>query len=142
MYCDNCHVLTTIGRLGLGLFLLVAGLGHFVSTGEFLAQVPPWMPAPELVIFVSGVCELVLGSTLIAAPRKWRPTLGWATAAFFVVIFPGNLWQFIEGRDAFGLDSDFARLIRMLFQPLLMIWALWATGALTTRRRRGNSHSN
>ena len=134
-------MLTTIGRLGLGLFLIVAGLGHFVSTGEFLAQVPPWMPEPELVIFVSGVCELLLGSALIATPSKWRPLVGWVTAAFFVVIFPGNLWQFIEGRDAFGLDSDVARLVRLLFQPLLVIWALWATGALTTWRQRGNSRS-
>jgi uncharacterized membrane protein len=99
------------------------------------------MPAPELVIFISGVCELVLGSALIAAPRKWRPLLGWITAAFFLVIFPGNLWQFIEGRDAFGLDSDLARLVRLLFQPLLVIWALWATGALTSWRQSGNSRS-
>ncbi|MFW2336600.1 MAG: DoxX family membrane protein, partial [Candidatus Nanopelagicales bacterium] len=81
-------MLTAIGRLGLGIFLIVAGVGHFVSTSEFLAQVPPWMPAPELVIFVSGVCELVLGSALIVAPSKWQPLVGWVTAAFFVVIFP------------------------------------------------------
>jgi uncharacterized membrane protein len=135
------YMLATTGRLGLGLFLIIAGLGHFVSTSEFLAQVPSWMPAPELVIFISGVCELVLGSALIAAPRKWRPLLGWITAAFFLVIFPGNLWQFIEGRDAFGLDSDLARLVRLLFQPLLVIWALWATGALTSWRQSGNSRS-
>ena len=134
-------MLTALGRLGLGIFLIVAGLGHFVSTSEFLAQVPPWMPAPELVIFVSGVCELVLGSALIVAPSKWRPLVGWVTAAFFVVIFPGNIWQFVEGRDAFGLDSNVARLVRLLFQPLLVIWALWATGALAAWRQRGNSRS-
>ena len=134
-------MLTAIGRLGLGIFLIFAGLGHFVSTSEFLAQVPPWMPAPELVILVSGVCELVLGSALIAAPTKWQRLVGWVTAAFFVVIFPGNIWQFIEGRDAFGLDSNVARLVRLLFQPLLVIWALWATGAFTAWLRGGNSRS-
>jgi uncharacterized membrane protein len=109
-------VLRTIARFALGLFLLFASFGHFFSADEFLAQVPPWMPAPELVVLLSGVVELVLGCALI--------------------IFPGNLWQYFEGRDAFGLDSDAARLVRLLFQPVLIIWALWATRAFTTLRKQ------
>ncbi len=132
-------MLTTVGRYLLGLFFIFAAFGHFFSADEFLAQVPPWMPEPELVVAVSGVFELVLGITIIAAPRRWRPVLGWITAAFFLVIFPGNLWQFIEGRNAFGLDSDAARIVRLLFQPLLIIWALWATGAFATWRRRSQA---
>jgi uncharacterized membrane protein len=129
-------VLRTIARFALGLFLIFASFGHFFSADEFLAQVPPWMPAPELVVLLSGVVELVLGCALIFSPKKWLPVVGWVTAAFFLIIFPGNLWQYFEGRDAFGLDSDTARLVRLLFQPVLIIWALWATRAFTTLRKQ------
>ena len=129
-------VFRTIGRLALGAFLIFASIGHFISADEFLAQVPPWMPAPELVLLVSGVVELILGAALIFSPRKWRPIVGCVTAAFFVSIFPGNLWQYFEGRDAFGLDSDSARLVRLLFQPVLVVWALWATGAFAAWRKK------
>lgn len=129
-------MLRTVGRVALGLFLLFASFGHFFSADEFLAQVPPWMPAPELVVLLSGVVELLLGCALIFSPKRWIPIVGWVTAAFFLVIFPGNLWQYFEGRDAFGLDSDTARLVRLLFQPLLIVWALWATRAFTTLRKQ------
>jgi uncharacterized membrane protein len=128
-------MLPTIARLALGAVLLIAGIGHFVSADEFLAQVPPWMPAPEVVVAVSGVVEIILGLALVAAPSRWRPIVGWVVAAFFVIVFPGNIWQFIEGRAAFGLDSDPARFIRLLFQPILVVWALWATGAWSTGRQ-------
>ena len=48
-------------------------------------------------------------------------------AAFFVAIFPGNISQYVNGIDAFGLDTERARLVRLFFQPLLVAWALWAT---------------
>ena len=134
-------MLKTIGRLALGAFLIFASIGHFISADEFLAQVPPWMPAPDLVVLVSGVVELALGVALIFFPRKWRPIVGCVTAAFFVIIFPGNLWQYFEARDAFGLDSDSARLVRLLFQPVLVLWALWATGAFAAWRKRSLPHS-
>jgi uncharacterized membrane protein len=132
----NNPVITTFARFLLGLFLLIASFGHFFSADEFLAQVPPWMPAPEFVVLASGVVELVLGASLIFAPGRWIPTIGAITAIFFLAIFPGNLWQYFEGRDAFGLDSDSARLTRLLFQPLLILWALWSTRAFATWRSR------
>jgi uncharacterized membrane protein len=97
------------------------------------------MPAPEAVVAVSGVVELLLGAALIATPRKWRPMLGWIVAGFFVVIFPGNISQFVTGTSAFGLDSDAARLVRLLFQPALVVWALWCTQAWSTWRERRRS---
>ena len=122
-------MLRTIGRLVLGVFLFGAGIGHFTNAQAFLAQVPPWMPAPEAVVAISGVVELLLGAALIIAPKRYRPIVGWVVAAFFVVIFPGNISQFITGTAAFGLDSDAARFVRLLFQPVLVLWALWCTSA-------------
>lgn len=122
-------MLRTIGRLVLGAFLIGAGIGHFTNAQAFLAQVPPWMPAPEAVVAISGVMELLLGVALIISPKRYRPIVGWVIAAFFIAIFPGNISQFITGTDAFGLDSDAARFVRLLFQPVLVVWALWCTSA-------------
>lgn len=90
---------------------------------------------PELVVAVSGVIELGFAAALLALPRL-RVHIGWLLALFFVVVFPGNISQFVTGTDAFGLDSDLARGLRLLFQPLLVAWALWCTGAWHAWRKR------
>ncbi len=128
-------MLRTIARFVLAAFLAFAGVSHFINADEFLAQVPPWMPAPELVVTVSGLVEITLAVALVALPRQ-RATVGWIVAAFFVVVFVGNISQFVTGTSAFGLDSDLARGIRLLFQPVLIVWALWCTDAWRTWRQR------
>ncbi len=124
-------------RVVLGAALLFAGVGHLTwARDEFQAQVPSWFPLDaDLVVVASGVVEVLLGASLVALPR-YRVVLGWVTAAFFVVIFPGNVAQLVEGKDGFGLDSDAARATRLLFQPVLVVWALWSTGAWAELRRR------
>ena len=117
-------------RILLGLALLWAGLGHLTwLRDEFQAQVPGWVPLDvDLVVVLSGIVEVVLGLALIVLVR-WRIPIGWAVAAFFVAIFPGNVSQFMTGTDAFNLNSDLARFLRLFFQPVLIAWALWSTGA-------------
>lgn len=133
--------MSTVARIVLAAILLFAGVGHFVNTADFLAQVPPWMPWPTAVVYVSGVVEISLGLALLFLTRR-RALVGWVVAAFFVVIFPGNIWQFLEGRTAFGLDTDIARFVRLLFQPLLVVWALWCTGAWAAwRQHRATRHT-
>lgn len=118
-----------VARWSLAAFLLLAGVGHLVATDTFLAQVPPFLPAPELIVLASGVVELALAVAVAVTRGRWRRLTGWAVAAWFVAIFPGNVSQYLTGADAFGLDSDAARAVRLLFQPLLVAWALWCTGA-------------
>jgi uncharacterized membrane protein len=124
------ETLRTVGRWLLGLFLLTAGTGHLsVQRNEFQAQVPDWLPLDaDVVVVVSGMVEIALGLALLFGIRH-RTSVGWVVAAFFVVIFPGNVAQYVEGTDAFGLDTDRERLIRLFFQPVLIAWALWSTGA-------------
>ncbi len=121
----------------LGAALIYAGITHLTTNRtEFQAQVPTWVPlSADLVVLASGVVEILLGLALLLA-WKYRVQVGWITAAFFVAIFPGNISQYVNGIDAFGLDSDRARLIRLFFQPLLVAWALWATGAWRSWRKR------
>jgi uncharacterized membrane protein len=134
-------MLRAVGRLVLGAFLTFAGVGHLTwLRQEFQAQVPGWVPLdPDLVVILSGVVEVILGLALVLAPRRHRPLIGWIVAAFFVAVFPGNISQWLTGTDAFGLDSDRARLIRLFFQPVLILWALWSTGAWQAWRRRRES---
>ncbi len=115
----------------LGVFLVSAGLGHLsVLRQEFLAQVPAWLPVEgDLVVIISGIVEIILGVGLIILPGRYRVMAGWAAAAFFVLIFPGNISQYVNQIDAFGLNSDLSRFIRLFFQPVLVIWSLWSTGA-------------
>jgi uncharacterized membrane protein len=122
--------LQTVFRILLGAALLWAGISHLTfARAEFQAQVPPWVPLdPDLVVVLSGIVEIVLGGALMALPR-YRVALGWIAAAFFVLIFPGNISQFVNQVDGFGLNTDTARFIRLFFQPVLIVWALWATGA-------------
>lgn len=128
-------VLRSAARLLLAAGLMVAGTAHFLRTEEFLAQVPPWIPGPMAVIYISGVIEIALGLALIIV-RQRRRQVGWIVAAFFVAIFPGNISQWLTHADAFGLDSDRARLVRLFFQPLLVVWALYSTRSPNERIRR------
>ncbi len=129
----------TVFRWLLGGFLLLAGTAHLTwSRQEFLAQVPTWLPLDgDFVVVASGLVEIALGAALIALP-KHRVIVGWVVAAFFVAIFPGNISQFVNRIDAFGLDSDLSRGIRLLFQPLLVVWALWCTEAWKDWRQRSH----
>jgi len=124
-----------IARTLLGIALTYAGITHLTSSRqEFQAQVPTILQSQaDFVVIASGVVEILLGLSLILL-IKYRTHIGWITAAFFIAIFPGNISQYINGTDAFGLNTDQARAIRLLFQPLLVIWALWSTGAWKSRR--------
>ena len=123
-------------RIALGIALGYAGFTHLTSSRlEFQAQVPNWVPfSADFVVLASGVVEIVLGLALVFLV-KYQVQVGWVVAAFFLAIFPGNISQYVNGIDAFGLDTDRARLVRLFFQPLLVAWALWATGAWRAVRR-------
>ena len=103
----------TVARVALGAMLLFTGISHLAS----------------------GVAELLIGASLIALP-KHRVPAGLGTAAFFIAIFPGNIAQYLNGVDAFGLDTDGKRFARLFFQPLLVAWALYSTGSWEWLRDR------
>lgn len=127
--------LRNIGRYLLACILLVPGVAHLsFARDEFKAQVPDWIPMnKDLVVVASGYVELALGAGLLALPKQKR-AMGWIIGTFFLLIFPGNISQFIDQRDGFGLDTDLKRGIRLLFQPLLIALALWSTRALCSSR--------
>jgi uncharacterized membrane protein len=131
------QILRRVPQVLLGSALVYAGIGHLTtSRQEFQAQVPTlFKDYADFVVLASGVIEILLGLSLIVL-WKYRVQIGWAVALFFIAVFWGNISQYVNGVDAFGLDSDQARLIRLFFQPLLVIWALGSTGAWTHYRAR------
>lgn len=124
-------LLKTGFRILLGLLMLYAGISHLtINRMEFQAQVPDWLPlGTDLVVILSGVLEIMLGAAMVYG-RQIRVQTGIALATFYILIFPGNINQYVNQIDAFGLDTDKARLIRLWFQPVLVLWALWSTNAI------------
>jgi uncharacterized membrane protein len=127
-------------QLALGAFLLSAGISHLGSNRtEFLAQVPTWLPLDaDFVVVASGLVEITLGVLLITTVlifKKYRRQVGLITAIFFILIFPGNINQYINQIGAFGVDTDTKRLIRLIFQPPLVIWVLWSSGAIALLKK-------
>jgi uncharacterized membrane protein len=123
--------LQNVARIILGAFMVLAAVAHFTfQRSEFQAQVPNWIPlSKDLVVILSGVVEIALGLAMVfwTSEKIW---VGLALATFYVLIFPGNIAQYTGSINAFGLNTDRARLIRLFFQPVLILWALWSTGAL------------
>ena len=129
-----------ISTLALGVFLTSAGTSHLGSNRkEFLAQVPTWLPLnADFVVIASGLVEIALGISLITTTfifTKYRRQVGITVAVFFILIFPGNINQYVNKIDAFGLDTDQKRLIRLFFQPLLLGWALWSTNVIRLTKK-------
>ncbi len=130
-------IVARLPQMVLGFALAYAGVGHLTtSRTEFQAQVPTvFAEYADFVVLASGVVEILLGLGLVVL-WKYRVQMGWLAAIFFVAIFWGNISQYINHVDAFGLNSDRARLIRLFFQPLLVMWALGSTGAWKSWRSR------
>lgn len=137
MRATKTSLIQNVMRMVLGFLMIFAAFGHFTFQRiDFQAQVPDWMPLnKDLVVVLSGVVEVLLGLGMVFW-TKHKLKIGIALATFFLLIFPGNIAQYLNGTDAFGLNSDQARLIRLFFQPLLIIWALWCTGVFRHLRDR------
>jgi uncharacterized membrane protein len=133
-------VIKKLFQLALGAFLISAGISHLGSNRtEFLAQVPTWLPLnADFVVVASGLVEITLGTLLITTVlifKRYRRQVGLITGLFFILIFPGNINQYVNQINAFGLDTDTKRLIRLFFQPPLVIWALWSTNVIRLTKK-------
>lgn len=137
---SKTSVTQNVFRILLAVFMILAGFSHLTFNRiDFQAQVPDWLPlSKDLVVILSGIVEIAFGLGLAFLKNK-RIQFGWALALFFILVFPGNIAQYLDGKDAFALDSDRARLIRLFFQPVLIAWALWSSGAWTAWRTKSKN---
>ena len=133
-------IIQNIFRVLLGSIMLYIGIAHLSFRRiEFQAQVPTWLTTNEgmmdLIVLISGYIEIAFGILMILG-GKLKVKTGIALGIFYVLIFPGNINQYINEIDSLRLDSDNKRLIRLFFQPLLVLWAFWSTGALKYLKRK------
>ncbi len=141
---NKTTTIQNIFRIILGAFMLYAGIGHltFLRT-EFQVQVPTWITTDsgfmDFIILASGVVEIIFGILMILG-GKFKAKTGIALAIFFILVFPGNINQYVHQIDSFGLDTDNKRLFRLFFQIVLIAWALWSSGGIKyLKRQKTNS---
>ena len=111
----------------MGLFYLTAGVGHFTNSGFFLQIVPPFLPAPGLLVVLSGVAEVVLGiGVMLPATRK---VAAWGVVALLTAVYPANLYQalynptLVDPPAWMGQPTQAALYVRLPLQFVLMWWA-------------------
>lgn len=85
------------------------------------------------MVVSSGIVEILFGLAILFIVRK-RKAVGIALAIFLVLVFFGNLSQYMNEINAFVLNTDTKRLIRLFFQPLLILWALWSTNVFNSKK--------
>jgi uncharacterized membrane protein len=124
--------LRAVARTVLAIALGAIGAGHLGPLRRgFRIVVPEWATRmlrtdKDTIVVVSGVVEIMLAAALLVLPGE-RRRVGLAVAALFVAVWPGNVHQWQTGKDAPGLDTDRKRFIRVLLQPVLIVWAIWST---------------
>lgn len=82
-------------RILIALLFLGAGVGHFRDPQTFMKIVPPWLPSPRTLVYVSGVFE-VLGAVGILVPFS-RVIAGWGLVALLLAVFPANIYMATAG---------------------------------------------
>jgi uncharacterized membrane protein len=118
-------------RYGLALFFTVGGIAHFVKPDAYAALVPPQLPWPYLLVYVSGVAELVFGLGLLTRYQRWA---AWGIVATLIAVYPANIYHAVSGglddpRLPDGFASATGAWIRLPFQFLFIAWAWMFTRA-------------
>jgi uncharacterized membrane protein len=119
----------------LTLIYAVAGIIHLTAPTVFLPVMPDWVPAPYQVILFTGACELAGAAGLMIARTRWLT--GLMLAVYAVCVFPVNIKHALHEPAVFGLTNPWLyHGPRLLFQPVLVWWALYAAGVIDWPFRR------
>jgi uncharacterized membrane protein len=121
----------TFLRLLLAGAMITIGVLHFTNPDPFVRIMPPWLPAPLWLVWISGAAEIALGALLLVPEARARWLARWGLVALYVAVFPANLHMALTGAQ---LDPDhplpaWAAWLRLPFQALFILWALWVTRA-------------
>jgi len=114
----------------MGPAYVVAGVMHFVVPSLYVQIIPPVLPGPLALVYLSGVAEVAVGVGLLW-PRT-REYAAWATIALLVAIFPANIYMatsgvVVQGMPGGGDPSTLVRWGRLPLQGVLILWAYWYT---------------
>jgi uncharacterized membrane protein len=110
----------------LTLAMVTVGIGHFVLEDEFVRMVPSFLPAPSLLVYISGVAEIVLAVGLQI--ERVRRIAAWGLVALYIAVFPANINMAVNNISPMRIHSSQLGLwLRLPFQALFIAWAWWYT---------------
>ena len=111
----------TVSKYLLAIFMIVAGVMHFVNPAFFIKAMPPYLPLHKGLVLVSGVCEILLG-ILLLVPKTSR-LAAWGIVALLIAVFPANLYVF-QHQDILPAPL-IVHLLRLPLQGVFILWAFW-----------------
>ncbi|MES2488166.1 MAG: hypothetical protein V4607_00140 [Pseudomonadota bacterium] len=117
---------------GLGfvfIWFFFGGIGHFVATDFFVSIVPPYVPEPRAMVYISGVFELLGAIGILFA--RWRSLAGIGLVVLIIAVTPANIYMWQNP----ALFPDFTPMmlnVRMVIQVLLIACVIWSTRAPRT----------
>ena len=114
----------TILRYVFGVFFVLAGVNHFAKTQFYVSIVPPYLPWPLALVYVSGVAEVVLGAALLR--ERWSPLAAWGLIALLVAVFPANVHMALHP-ESYPWAPPAGLWLRLPLQGVLIAWAYWYT---------------
>lgn len=123
-----------IGRV-LGLtfvfcWFLLGGIGHFVLTDFFLSIMPPYVPVPRAMVYLSGMFELLGAAGLLFG--RTRRLAGWGLFLLTLAVSPANIYMW-QHPELFPKFDPMLLTLRLVLQVLLLICIVWSTRAPSRR---------
>jgi uncharacterized membrane protein len=118
------NYLRTIFKYLLAIGFVLAGVNHFINSSFYLRMMPPILPAPLFLIYLSGVFQIALGILLLLP--KFTQLAAWGMIALLVAVFPANVFM-ASNPEAFSEFTPMALYIRLPVQSMMIAWAYWFT---------------
>jgi uncharacterized membrane protein len=113
-------------RVFLSIALIIVGITHFIRPEQYARIVPPQLPYPIELVYISGVLE-ILGGIGLLIPDISVAT-AWGLIALFIAVFPANINQAINSIPIEGIPHHpLLYWFRLPFQAVLIAWAWWYT---------------
>lgn len=123
------ETLRRFARVVLAVAMIAVGVLHFTDPEPFVRIVPPWLPAPHWLVWISGAAEVGLGALLLVPRPRARWVARWGLIALYVAVFPANIHMAVNQVQLDPADPmpGWVAWARLPFQVAFVLWALWVT---------------
>ena len=124
----------TVSKYVLAVFMIGAGTMHFVNPDFYIKIMPPYLPLHRELVYLSGVCEIVLGVLLLV--RRFSTLAAWGIIALLIAVFPANIYVY-QNQHVLPAPPLF-HLLRLPFQGVFIAWAYWHTRLTKTAEQESD----
>lgn len=117
-------------RLALALVFITVGILHFTHTNKFIQIVPPFIPSPKTMVYISGIFEILGAIGLLTF--RYRKIAAFGLVLLLIAVFPANIYMAVNNVQLGGiLNNQILQWLRIPFQGVIIWWVLWCS-------KRGN----